>query len=251
MIAWLGMYDRPELHEVHDRYWALIRAQLGDGPEALTRGGDPWELWQSPDLLFAQTCGMPYRTRLHGHATLVGTPDYGLPGCPPGNYCSVLVARGEDDRDLPTLLAEGSFAYNEGGSQSGWAAPVTWFLDQDLRPARGLKTGGHALSARAVAEGRADLAAIDAMTWTLLREHDRATDALREVVRTPPTPGLPYITAATRDPAPIAAAIRAAIEALDPADRAALHLQGLVTIPAADYLAVPTPPGPEEILPSV
>jgi len=37
---------------------------------------------------------------------------------------------------------------------------------------------------------------------------------------------------------------RAAIERLTPADRAALHLRGLVSIPAEDYLAIPTPPGP-------
>ncbi|MEY8838254.1 phosphate/phosphite/phosphonate ABC transporter substrate-binding protein, partial [Cribrihabitans sp. XS_ASV171] len=187
MIAWLGMYDRPELRAAQDRYWAAIRANLPEGPDTLSRDSDPWPVWQSPDLALAQTCGMPYRTRLHGQAQLVGTPDYGLPGCPPGHYCSVIVARGDDHRDLPALLAEGVFAYNEGGSQSGWAAPVTWFAEDGLRPARGLRTGGHALSARAVAEGRADLASIDAMTWTLLREHDPATDALREVARTPPT----------------------------------------------------------------
>ncbi|MFC3615485.1 phosphate/phosphite/phosphonate ABC transporter substrate-binding protein [Lutimaribacter marinistellae] len=251
MIAWLGMYDLPELRDAHDRYWALIRENLGYGPYALSRDLPAWDTWRAPDLLLAQTCGMPYRTRLHGDVTLVGTPDYGLPDCPPGHYNSVLVARSDDARALPQLLAEGVFAYNEGGSQSGWSAPVTWFAQQGRAPERGLKTGAHAASARAVAEGRADLAALDAVTWTLLRAHDRTTDALREIARTDPTPGLPYITSVSHDPAPIAAAIRNAIAALDPADRADLHLNGLVSIPAKDYLAVPTPPEPAEILHSV
>ena len=51
MIASLGMYDMPHLKNVHDRLWCAIRSELGFGPKALTRGGDPWQEWQSSDLL--------------------------------------------------------------------------------------------------------------------------------------------------------------------------------------------------------
>jgi len=30
MIAMLGMYDMPALHSANDRFWALIRAHLGE-----------------------------------------------------------------------------------------------------------------------------------------------------------------------------------------------------------------------------
>jgi len=111
VIAMLGMYDMPATSAANDRFWTLIRQHLGYGPTYLTRDGNVWDIWLNPDLLFAQTCGMPYRTRLHGQVQLVGTPDYGLPGCPPGHYCSVLIARAEDDRDLEGLRS-GHFAYN-------------------------------------------------------------------------------------------------------------------------------------------
>ena len=69
MIASLPMYDMPHLRGAHDRYWTAIRDALGYGPDALTRGGDPWAEWQSPDLLLGQTCGLPYRARLHDKVT--------------------------------------------------------------------------------------------------------------------------------------------------------------------------------------
>lgn len=246
MTASLGMYDMPALREANDRFWALIRRNLGRGPPELTRDRDVWDVWHAPDLVLAQTCGMPYRTRLHGRVNLVGTPDYGLPGCGPGQYNSVLVGRrGEGAVDL-VRAAAGVLAYNEALSQSGWAAPVTHLAAAGLSPAGLLETGSHAASARAVAEGRADLAGLDALTWALLEEHDRdLTARLHVIARTDPTPALPYITAAGHDPAPVARALRAAIRQLDPADRQRLHLRGLVDIPAEDYLAVPTPPGPD------
>jgi hypothetical protein len=81
MIAALPMYDRPEMRAANDRFWQAIRDRLGDGPPHLTRDRDPWDIWQAPDLLLAQTCGFPYRARLHGRIYLVGTPDYGVEGC--------------------------------------------------------------------------------------------------------------------------------------------------------------------------
>jgi ABC-type phosphate/phosphonate transport system substrate-binding protein len=243
--AFLGMYDLPALQGANDRFWTLIRQGLGDGPVQLSRDADPWALWHSPDLLFAQTCGMPYRTRLHGQVALVGTPDYGLEGCPPGYYCSALVVRADDPRRSEDAFAGARFAYNEALSQSGWAAPMVHLRARGVIMGEVLQTGAHVASARAVAEGRADIAGIDALTWELLHAHDPALTAqLRVLARTEPTPGLPYITAMARDPAPIADAVDAAISALDPEDRAALHLRGLVRIPAETYLAVPSPPPP-------
>jgi ABC-type phosphate/phosphonate transport system substrate-binding protein len=240
----LGMYDMPALQPANDRLWAAIRSNLNDGPETLDRDRDFWDIWRDPEMVFSQTCGMPYRTQLHGTVQLVGTPDYGLPDCPAGHYRSVFVARADTTGDLADLCA-GTFAYNEGVSQSGWAAPMTHLGDLGLKPAKLLQSGGHALSARAIAEGRADFAALDMLTWVLLQEHEAFAQSLRIVALTVPTPTLPYITALGRDAAKIATAVRAAIAVLSPEDRAALHLHGLIDIPAETYLAVPTPAAPE------
>jgi ABC-type phosphate/phosphonate transport system substrate-binding protein len=236
----LGMYDMPVLQPVNDRLWTSIRNHLGYGPDDLTRDADDWDVWLNPDLIFAQTCGMPYRTHLHDKVQLVGTPDYGLTGCPPGYYRSIFVSRQDDPRDLEQL-AKGTFAYNEKLSQSGWAAPMVHLERRGQRPADLVATGGHAQSAAAVAEGRADFAALDALTWEMLKAHSDLGAVLRESGTTIPTPALPYITSIGQDAAAVARAVRAAIGDLSPIDRELLHLRDLIEVPAGDYLSVPNP----------
>ncbi len=246
MIASLPMYDRPETRDANDALWAEIRMRLPwPTPQTLTRGGDPWDHWQSPDLILSQTCGYPYRAHLHGHVQLAGSPVHDLPGCPPGHYNSVIIARADDPRDSPADYAAARFAFNAALSQSGWAAPQNYAAAQGFRFTNPVQTGEHVLSARAVAEGRADVAAIDALTWLLILRHDPFAVDLREITRTPPTPILPYITAPGRDADTLARAVAAAITALPTAHRNSLALSGLTRIPAAEYLNVPNPPPPE------
>ncbi|MEL7132598.1 MAG: PhnD/SsuA/transferrin family substrate-binding protein [Pseudomonadota bacterium] len=243
MIASLGMYDMPHLRGAHDRLWAGVRDALGYGPEHLTRDGDTWTEWQSPDLLLAQTCGLPYRARLHGKVTLVGTPDYDLPDCPPGHYFSYLVRRSEDARPLKTLVKEGVTAFNDRLSQSGWAALVD-HLNSHM-PTRTTQTFGHVASIDAVRNHEADVAAIDALTYILWAgAHPLPSVEIDAFDRTRPTPALPYITARNRDPEPLAHALETAIADLSDADRRLLRLNGLVYIPASEYLSIPIPPAP-------
>lgn len=253
MIASLGMYDRAETAEAHDRLWACIRDALrghsAAAPDALTRGaGAYWDAWTAPDLTLSQTCGYPFRARLHQQVTLIGTPDYDLPGCPSGHYYSVYVARVDDPRATLADFDGADFAYNEPMSQSGWAAPQNHAaaLGLHLRPV--LESGGHRLSALAVAEGRADLAALDAVTWALLQRHEPFAQGLKAIGRTdPPTPALPYIAAKGVNADLYFAALQEAIAALSQSDRDTLLLRGVVRIAAEDYLAVPNPPSPDQI----
>jgi ABC-type phosphate/phosphonate transport system substrate-binding protein len=252
MIASLGMYDRAETREANDRFWALIRDALRaegvDAPQDLTRGeGAYWPAWTSPELLFSQTCGFPYRARLHGKVRLIGTPDYGLEGCPPGHYRSVFVARAGDPRTALADFDGAGLAFNEDLSQSGWAAPQNHAraLGLSLRPV--LRSGGHLLSARAVAEGRAEIAALDALTWALIQEWEPVAAGLKVVGHTTPTPALPYITHPSQDAGLLFRAVAGAIAGLAAGDRATLRLKGLVALPPEAYLSVPTPPTPADL----
>ncbi len=247
MIASLMMYARPQLDEAHRRYWNLIRGNLSragiDGPEHLSQDAEEFSVWQHPELVLSQTCGMPYRTWLHDKVTLVGTPDYGLDGCPPGYYRSALVVRTDDPRSDLAAFRDSVFAYNQTFSQSGYAAPY-WHLEpHGFWFENRVQTEGHLKSARAVAEGRADIAAVDAVSWRLMAEHEAFATSLRVLAWTDPTPGLPLITAKGNDPGVIFTAIERAIAQLDAEDRAALGIKGLVKIPAERYLDVPNPPG--------
>lgn len=241
MIAQLGMYDRTETAAANDRLWDGVRSHLGYGPEKLTRGGNFLDIWQSPDLVLAQTCGMPYRHVLYDRVELVGTPDYGLEGCPPGHYYSVLVAQAAA-RDISlSTLCQGTFAYNEKLSQSGWAAPMVHLEARGLHPATLLETGAHRDSALAVATERADFAALDALTWKMIQTYDDFAARLQVVGRTIATPTLPFITAKGCDSKAVFAALQAAIREMPDSDRETLNLRGLVRIPTADYLSVENP----------
>lgn len=249
MLASLPMYDRAEAQAANDRLWAGIRDRLRAAglaaPEGLLRGVWPlWDHWTDPGLVLSQTCGLPFRARLHDKVTLVASPDYGLEGCPPGFYRSALVARADDRRVAPPEFAGAALAFNDGLSQSGWGA--VWEFARDhgiaLRPA--LETGSHRESARAVVDGRADWASLDAQTWAMIGRWDDWAAGLKVVGWTRPTPALPFITAAGRDPVPVRDALGAAVAAMSDADRAVLDLKGIAVIPASAYRAVPIPPEP-------
>ncbi|MCY4302634.1 MAG: PhnD/SsuA/transferrin family substrate-binding protein [Aestuariivita sp.] len=247
-IAYLGMYDIPPIQAANDRFYRQIRQALGYGPTSLVRNEDPWKIWLDPNLLLAQTCSLPYRKALHAHVQLVGTPDYGLKDCPAGYYYSLLVCREKDPRTSIDAFSGMTLAYNDHLSQSGWAAPICHLESKSTKFGNLSRTGSHLASVEAVANHKADLAGIDAVSWRLFERHEPMVKQLRIVTKTKPTPGLPYITSQEGDGRALSEAVRYAIGSLSQEDRVALNLHSLEFIPAANYLQIPTPPKPSEIL---
>lgn len=247
MIASLMMYRRPELEAAHARYWSLIRTNLAEAgiesPESLSQDADEFDVWRHRELVLSQTCGMPYRLWLHGEVTLVGTPDFGIDHCPPGYYRSPLVVRSDDSRTTLDEFRDSCFAYNQTHSQSGFAAPYNHLLPRGWWFRDLLHTEQHRESARSVADGRADIASLDAVSWRLMERHEPFARGLRVLEWTHPTPGLPLITAKGNDAAAIFDAVERSITELTTDDRLALGILGLVRIPVEDYLAIANPPG--------
>lgn len=244
MHASLPMYDFASVRDATDRYWQAIRKELGCGPDALCREGTVWQAWAHPDLLLSQTCGMPYRGFLQGKVTLVGTPDYGLPGCGAGEYNSVFFVRGDDSRNSLAQYSGATFALNSTTSQSGWAGPILHARGQGVSFGNFTKTGSHLASAQAVADGAADIAGLDALSWHYIQRETSLSENLRVIDHTSPTPGLPYVTSLTREPGALFESIERAIQKLSKEDRSALCLRGIVKIGQQEYSAVPTPAPP-------
>ncbi|SMX43287.1 phosphate/phosphite/phosphonate ABC transporter substrate-binding protein [Maliponia aquimaris] len=239
MIASLPMYWRHETAPAWRRLWAEVRRHLPGLPDLIPPEDLPadWDAhWLAPDLVLSQTCGLPFRARLHPHVTYVGTLDFALPDTPPGLYRSVIVTRPDEPRPTAAL----QLAYNAPDSQSGWAATGgQTFAGYHC-------TGAHSASVEAVACGAADIAFVDAVTWRILR-HTEPGLAARVSVRgtTAATPGLPLISARTRDPEPLRAALSAALSALPDGDRRDMGgPQGLCVLGPAAYLAQPIPAPP-------
>jgi ABC-type phosphate/phosphonate transport system substrate-binding protein len=169
---------------------------------------DPHTLWRHPALLFAQTCWGPMELGLAEHVRVVGQPDYSqYEGGEGALYSSAIVMRkGETRRQsspaggealLPIEAMRGArLAYNGPDSMSGIVA-----LTRDLEAAgecldlfsEKRETGAHRASAIAVAQGRADVCAIDCRTWDLIRRFEPAAPEVEVVGWTARRKGLPYI----------------------------------------------------------
>ncbi len=238
MYASLPMYDWPALRATTDELWDRAAQGLRSvgiaAPPALDRGGMLYQSWLRPDLLLSQTCGMPYVRRLRGKVRLVGAMDHGLPGLAAGMYCSRIVARSGDAGPLSSFRGR-RVAYNSADSQSGAGALRHVILPMTVGGryfGAALATGSHAGSIRAVAEDRADVAAVDAVTWELALRHLPEAGGLTVIASTPPTPGLPLITALDGPADALFDALTAALAGMHPDQRAALVLHGVV--PRAD-----------------
>ena len=243
MIASLPMYDRPETRAANDRFWSLIRAGLPadlDAPETLTRSANIWNDWENPGLLLSQTCSLPYRARLHGKVTIVATPVQSI-DCTPGHYFSQMVIRRSDKRSKVKDFDGARLAINDDLSQSGWGAAVTMAETHGISFGEVVTTGAHRNSAHAIAENHADIAAIDAVTWTLLTRHDEIVNDLKVIASTPSTPALPFITAHHGHAETLYAAIENAMTELSADDKNTLCLNGLTRLPESAYLDQPIP----------
>ena len=243
MIATLPMYDWPQHQPQTDRLWQLIAEAFGtktgtQPPARLARGGDLMAQWLAPDLLISQTCGLPYVRHLRGRVVLVGGVDHGLHDTPAGYYCSRVIVHQDCTAASLADLAGARVAFNSTASQSGAAA-----LRHMIAPLRKMSrffgaelvTGAHAASIDAVAEGRADVAAIDAVTWAMAQRYLPQTANLRVLLSTPPTAGLPLITALNGPADALFWALDQALQMIGPEARNQLMMQGVVARSDADY----------------
>ncbi|MBB3219849.1 phosphate/phosphite/phosphonate ABC transporter substrate-binding protein [Pseudoduganella umbonata] len=245
--AALPMYNvSPRLRQGYD---ALLEALLADAGvtgavELVDDTGPLLDFWQRPDLLFAQTCGYPWLHALRGHATLVATPAFDVPGCDGSDYSSVLVVRG--DGGIRTLDdARGRVAaVNERHSNSGMNAlrHAVAPLARDGRFFGRVEwSGSHAASVRLVRDSAADVASIDCVTWAYLREEDPASvEGLVPLGFTAASPGLPFI-AGKSVPDAVLRRLRAVL--LDPGSRlrqamAPLRIRGFAHRDERDYARI-------------
>ncbi|MEM8791304.1 MAG: PhnD/SsuA/transferrin family substrate-binding protein [Pseudomonadota bacterium] len=150
--------------------------------------------------MIGQTCGLPLIRGEAGAAVPFARPTYDVPGCESGTYSSAVVVRRGSGATLQDFL-ERRVAMNGHNSQSGCNALKDAYLTEVAHTgpyfSSLLLTGSHRASADAVADGSADLCALDAVAWALYQfaEPDRAA-GLEPIHWTRPMPSLPFITSA-------------------------------------------------------
>ena len=243
-IAQLPMYDWPEVRAATDALWATIHTALQKrgiaSPDALDREEATEPAWLSPRLLLSQTCGLPLVQDLRDQVTVLGRFTYqDLPAT--GDYHSVIVVRESDSIDHPEDLRGQRTAINHEDSYSGCLTLKRWAGKQAGETAffaSVIATGSHRDSVCAVANGLADTAAIDHVSWCLAKRVEPATQRLSVVAKTDDRPGLPLITQTGHDTQTLASfrsALDEAVTTLDPATRSALGITGFVPAYVHDY----------------
>ncbi|MEO1160777.1 MAG: PhnD/SsuA/transferrin family substrate-binding protein [Pseudomonadota bacterium] len=207
-FASLPMYDLPELASATSAWWAglavhMQRQGIGDVPEVCTTPDDLERHWCSPNLLFSQTCGYPLTHQLNGKVRLLGLPVYACKGCDrDGFYSSVIVVPGSSNLFSLADCRSARAVYNTDDSMSGLlalrAAAASQYDQADPFFRSLSRSGGHRRSLRSVADGKADVACIDAVTFALLsRIEPKLVSRVRVLGQSPKVPGLPYITSLT------------------------------------------------------
>lgn len=236
MIAGLPMYDFDWTTSALNAFWANLSMRLRrmgiDAPAKLARSVPPEEIWRDPMLVFGQTCGYPYWRSLRDRVALIATPAYAFEGCEGARHCSLLVARRGDGRSELKDFCGARAAVNGGDSNTGmnlFRALVAPLAQGRRFFAEVVITGAHARSLIAVAEGNADIAAVDCVSLALIRRgRPDLVERVQTIARSPTTPGLPFIASAALSPRTLACIRSALFQTLaDPALSEALATLGV------------------------
>ncbi|HBZ17473.1 MAG TPA: phosphate ABC transporter substrate-binding protein [Pantoea sp.] len=183
--------------------------------------------WRDDALLLSQTCGYPL-VELLPDVQLVGTFQSSAQGCDGPRYRSWLVARSEDEHLTLSDFRGRRAVCNSNDSHSGFNALryVIAPLAQDGKFFSETHfSGSHRQSLAALRAGHADIAAIDCITWALLRRNFPDELAGLEIIgETPLCAALPLITSAKTDAATLVI-LRSALQELtsDPRYQDLLH----------------------------
>ena len=208
------MYALPEMAAANAALWAAIGERLEvAGVEAVPAVLSPAPMALpgtiAPGTLFSQMCGYPLRRLYGGQYRLLGTPLYDLPGCGwfaegVPSHCSFIVVSQASAIQAVGELRGRRFAVNGFDSNSGMNLPrrlLAPFAGGRAFFSSVIVSGGHVRSMEMVAAGEADAASIDCVTYGFCALYrPELVAALRVVTETPPSPAIPFITAAATPP---------------------------------------------------
>ncbi len=233
-VVSLPWYDTPGSAARIDAFWQVLRRELGLRlpvvPVELDRVRPLSVQWRDPCLLLSQCCGPDLDAPgLNALVPLV-RPVFSDLDCTPGDYFSYIVRKQGE--------ATGSrAAINSVTSQSGFYSLKSWLHGRSsdtpkLNVSMARVTGSHQASIDALRRGDADIAAIDAHSWSLLNR-----TGIDIIDRTSSAPTPPFVchertcTSSVDTVAALSAAIRQAGDLL--------AISGLIETSRKDYAHEP------------
>jgi ABC-type phosphate/phosphonate transport system substrate-binding protein len=221
----------PELRDAHEALLLALKSLLRE------------EDVDAEGTSITQVCGYPLQTVHRGQFTLLGVPWYSLPGCEGPAHRSFIVVSAKSSVGRVEDLRGRTFAVNSLDSNTGMNLPRHFFAKiagGERFFERVIVTGSHRASMEAVVGGRADVAAIDCVTFGLHAEYDHTTtDGLRVLAHTSTSPSIPFVTSretASETVEALRRALRTFSRRADFASvRRALRIERIEAVSDADY----------------
>ncbi len=241
-----GMYAfcdelRQAWQALFDGFYQALPEIAAAAPGIVFESGD--EILRKPGLLLGQTCGYPLVSRLHRYVYPVCVPVFDVPGTDKILYSSHFIVPAESDlvtlSDCRGLIV----AINATDSNSGMnvlrhaiadlSRGAPFFARVDI-------TGGHLRSVEAIAQNRAQLAAIDCISFQLIADREpQLVERVRSIGYSAQTCGLPFVLPGSErddERAKICTeALRHALAGLGDGHRQRLHLERFEPVALADY----------------
>jgi ABC-type phosphate/phosphonate transport system substrate-binding protein len=222
--------------------------ELSDKPApkvALSFEHDP-ALLRAPALWFGHTCGYPLMTALQDYVTPFCVPLFDVPGTEGRMYSSRIIVSAdshiESIEDCRGLVC----AMNNPDSNSGMNVLRHAFADisagmpvfRDV-----ITTGGHLHSLEAVANGNADIAAIDCVSYQLIADSQPdLIGRIRVIGASVQTCGLPLVMAhatfSETDTQGVTDCLNHALATCDDQVESVLHLNGFSEVTLDDYASI-------------
>lgn len=153
------------------------------------------EVLRDNPVALGWTCGAPYvEDRIKDGQQLISVPLFN--GKP--LYSSLIISHKDDPRHSLADFKGKVFAYSDPRSNSGFLAPTYHLKLQGIDIKKHfrllLHTGNHERSIEAMANGLADVAAIDEYVWVdYIKRHPDIADSLHEIERLGPFPFTPIV----------------------------------------------------------
>ena len=204
--ASLPMYDFPEVRKATDAWWAgiakhMLLAGVTEIPEQLQHDVPVKSLWQHKDLLLSQCCGFDVVYGFKNSLDVLLITDWAVEGCHDGQYSSWIVVHEDSPHQDISDLLNGIAVINGRESHSGMHGLLTKVQPHSKDGAffqRINESGAHADSLVSIQQKTADVAAIDCITYQLLKTHrPTALSDTRIIGQTDAAPAHPYVTSST------------------------------------------------------
>ena len=197
------MYDFPEVRHATEALWQGMtrhfrREGVAQIPLQLVHDRHLNSLWSDDRLFFSQSCGYDIVHRYKNRLQVLATPWFAAPGCSDGNYASTIVVpenspyRNVVDMFGTVVVVNGPESHSGMNALFALVAPYSrdgkFFSEVRI-------SGSHAASLAALKKGAANVAAVDCMTYELLRRYrPTAIDGTRPLGLTYAAPAPPYVT---------------------------------------------------------